>query len=589
MNAHMKSPFRVLGKTVAVVLLFLSSPVVFAQVAADPNDYFYSDLTVWETMGLVGNLPAARPYPMQLVEEILETVINSAPERERRVAQAHYKRLFGKSLTIGARATATISTDMDKQLDISPLSADFNRYLFRDLLSISGSFDLWATNNLPDEELLTAGHTSTKDVVADNAKVGPFWILPAFNSSVAFGTTDYYVIAGLMRGSFGPFHEDGVIVSPGALHSGQFSAVFRRPKWSFNMSMYGLTATQDDEYNNDISMDDMSYYPEKFLSVHSLDFYPFDWLSVSFLESVMYGGRVEPMYMLPLTVYFMNQGLTGFNDNSFMGGMFTIKPAAGWKIDGVFYADDLSFNDIATFQWDTKWRLAGQLGVSYAPRRGNILSMVSFNYTMVTPYTYTHKESDDLDTTGPNYQNYLHAGNSFGAALEPNSDRFTLRVKTRPLECVDVDIVGSLIRHANVNEDMEWKFIKEYVTNPGYITDGTIANSSATDTGHARFYDTPFLTQDTIQYVWQAGFDATCRLPLLKSGGYMTFKFSYRFEANLNKNVNTSIYSYDESLENATDDEIRNSANSQLAAWQDKVSGTTEFNNYISVGFEYFY
>lgn len=576
----------------SVCLLVFFIPSVSGQVAADPNDYFYSDLTVWETMGLVNNLPAARPYPMQLVEEILEEVINSAPERERRVAQAHYKRLFGKSFTIGGKVSATITDDMDKQLDISILSADFNHYLFRDLLSISGSFDLWAVNRLPDEELLPTGTCSSKDVVADNAKVGPFWILPSFNSSVALGTSDYYLIAGLMRGSFGPFHEDGVIVSPSATHSGQISFVFRRPKWTFNTGFYGLSATTDADYSASVSMDDLSYYPEKFLSLHSLDFHPFDWLSVSFVESVMYGGRIEPMYMLPLTVYFLNQGLTGFNDNSYMGGMFTIKPATGWKIDGVIYADDLSFNDIATLQWDTKWRLAGQLGVSYAPRKGNILSMISFNYTLVTPYTYSHKESHDNDASLPNYQNYLHAGTSMGAALEPNSDRFTLRVKTRPLECVDVDIVGSLIRHANVNEDMEWKFIKEYITNPGYITDGTIANSSDTSVGHARFYDTPFLTQDTIQYVWQAGFDVLCRLPVLKSGGYMVFKLGYRFEANLNKGVGergNNIYSYVEGSENATDEEIKNIADGQLAAWRDRISGTAEFNNYISVAFEYFY
>lgn len=577
----------------SVFLLFFCLPFIFAQVSADPNDYFYTDLSVWEAMGLVNNLPAARPYPLPLVEEILEEVINKAPERERRVAQAHYKRLFGKSFTVGGKISATVTEDMDKQLDISIVSADFNHYLFKELLSISGSFDLWATNNLPDEELIPVGTASLKDVVADNSKVGPFWILPSFNSSVALGNSDYYLIAGLMRGSFGPFHEDGVIVSPSATHSGQFSFVFRRPKWSFNSGFYGLSATTDNDYSNAVSMDDLSYYPEKFFSIHSLDFHPFDWLSVSFVESVMYGGRIEPMYMLPLTVYFLNQGLTGFNDNSFMGGMFTVKPAAGWKIDGVLYADDLSFNDIVRFQWDTKWRLAGQLGVSYAPSRGNILSMISFNYTMVTPYTYTHKESDDHNYSAPNYQNYLHAGTSLGAALEPNSDRFTLRVKTRPLECVDVDIVGSLIRHANVNENMEWKFIKEYISNQGYITDGTIANSSSTDAGHARFYDTPFLTQDTIQYVWQAGFDVVCRLPVLKSGGYMVFKLGYRFEANLNKDVGkrgNNIYSYSESLpENPTESDLKNEAESQLKKWRDRVSGTAEFNNYISAGFEYFY
>lgn len=563
--------------------------VLSAQVSADPNDPFYGDLPVWETMGLVNHLPAARPYPMNVVEEILQTVIDRAPERERRVALAHYKRLFGKSFTIGAKVSATLDTDLDRQLDISVVSADFNHYLFRDLLSVSGSFDLWATNRLPDEEVRPAFTSSAKDVVADNSHVGPFWVLPSFNSSVSFGTTDVYLIAGLMRGSYGPFHADGVVAGSGATHSGQLSFAFRRENWTFNSSLYGLSATRDADYNAGVSMDDLAYYPEKFLAVHSLDFHPFDWLSVSFLESVMYGGRIEPMYMLPLTVYFLNQGLTGFNDNSYMGAMFTVKPAAGWKIDGVLYADDLSFNDIATFHWDTKWRLAAQLGVSYAPSWGNILSLISFNYTMVTPYTYAHKESDARDYYAPNYQNYLHAGVPFGANLEPNSDRFTLLVKTRPLECLDVDFVGTLIRHGNVNENMEWKFIREYLTSGDtYITDGSMANASATGAGHARFYDTPFLTQDTIRYIWQFGFDANCRLPVLKSGGYMVFRLSYRFEADRNADVGTGIFT--NTIPGETDEAvIRQEAENQLAAWRNRVSGTTEFNNYISVGFEYFY
>ncbi len=572
----------------AVFFLVLCVSAGLAQVAADPNDPFYDDLAVWEAMGLVGRLPAARPYPMQLVESILETVINDAPERERRVALAHYKRLFGKSLTVGGKVSAALDDDLNTQFDLA-FSADFNRYLYKNFLSISGSFDLWGITNLPDEELLPAYTYSEKDAIEDNAHVGPFWVLPSFNASVAVGTENIYLIAGMMRGSYGPFHEDSVIVSPSGVHSGQFSFAFRREKWAFNSSFYALSATTDEQYGT--SMADIDYYPEKFLSVHSLDFHPFNWLSFSFVESVMYGGRIEPMYMLPLNVYMLSQGLTGFGDNSYIGATFTIKPARGWKIDGVFYADDLDFNNIVTFNWNTKWRFAGQLGVSYAPWWGNILSMISLNYTIVTPYTYTHRGTNEYSelTSVPNYQNYLHAGVPFGSTLEPNSDRITLTVKTRPLEALDIDFVGSFIRHGNVNENLDWNHIKEYIMGGTYITDGSIANSSSTSAGHANFYSTPFLTQDTIQYVVQLGFDANCRLPVLKSGGYMVFKLSYRFEVNINGDVGTQIYSYDDSLtSSSTDAVIQAVAERQLAVWRASAKGT-EFNNYVSVGFEFFY
>jgi hypothetical protein len=68
------------------------------------------------------------------------------------------------------------------------------------------------------------------------------------------------------------------------------------------------------------------------------------------------------------------------------------------------------------------------------------------------------------------------------------------------------------------------------------VTDGSIRNSSGSDAGHAYFYSTPFLTQETIQYIWQTGFDVACRLPILKTGGHMLFKFGYRFEMRFAKN-----------------------------------------------------
>jgi hypothetical protein len=384
-----------------------------------------------------------------------------------------------------------------------------------------------------------------------------------------------------MRGSWGPFHYDGIVVGPQALHTGQLDFAYYQNPWGLNVSLYTLSATADDDPDK--------YYPEKFVSIHSIDYHPYEWLSISILESVIFGGRFDPLYVLPLSPYMISQGNTGFADNNYIGGMFTVKPIEGLKIDGVLNADDLSFNDIAKLNFDTKWRIAGQIGAAYAPRKSGIFTLISLNYTMVTPYTYSHKSTDNLNTSDPNYQNYLHAGESFGAALDPNSDRVNLKIKLRPLEDVDVDFVGTLIRHANVNEDIEYKWVKEYLTGKGqYVTDGSIRNSSGSNVGHAYFYSTPFLSQETVQYIWQTGFDIACRLPVLKTGGYMLFKFGYRFEMNINPDVTSEIYKHDESLEGADDETIKAAAEKKLAKWREDAAGTV-CNNYISAGFQYFF
>lgn len=565
---------------IAFAIALASGTFLFAQVAADPQDYFYDDLIIWETMGLVNNLPAARPYPQQLVKAILDQVIVKGDETQRLIAQAHYRRIFGRILTYGFKTGAAIdSYNSFKQLDLS-LAFDIN-FAMSENVTASVSVDGWATNKLPTEELVPLYAGSKKDIVEDNAKVGPMWILPSVNSSIAVGTPDYYLNAGLMRGSWGPFAENGIVVGPQALHSGQLNFAYYKSIWGLNVSMYTLSATSD--ANPD------KYYPQKFVSMHSIDCHPYEWVSVSILESVIYGGRFEPLYMLPLSPYMISQGNTGFADNSYLGGMFTVKPLEGLKVDGVLLADDLSFNDLARLKFDTKWRIAGQLGASYAPRKSGLFTLVSLDYTMVTPYTYSHKATDDLLVTEPNYQSYTQAGQPFGANLDPNSDRINLKLRVRPLEDVDVDIVGTLIRHANVNEDIEYKWVKEYLSGKGsYVTNGTVHNSSGSDVGHAYFYSTPFLSQETIQYIWQTGFDVSCRLPVLKTGGYMLFKFGYRFEINKNPEVTNEIYKHDKSLEGANDDTIKAAAAKKLADWREDAAGTV-YNNYISAGFQYFF
>lgn len=567
-------------KTFALIAFALVASFVHAQVACDPLDWFYDDLEVWEAAGLVNNLPAARPYPLQLVSSILESVLAQGDATQRKIAKSHYDRFFGRSFTWGYKAEAATDTaEMGKEIDIA-ISMDLNLKLL-DIVTASASLEGWAVNRLPASELRPAGDGSPRDIIEDNAKVGPFWLLPAMNSSLAVGTDTYYLNAGLMRGSFGPFR-DGVVVGEQALHDGQFSFAANEKLWGFNLSLYSITASDGNGEHA---------YPAKYVTVHNFEWRPFSWFNISLLESIVYGGRFEPMYVQPLSPFMISQGVTGFNDNSWLGGMFTLKPVPGLRIDGVLYADDLSFNDIARLNFDTKWRLAGQIGTTWASPSSGIFTLASIDYTMVTPYTYSHKNGDPLDLDAVNYQNYTHYGENFGAALNPNSDKLNLRLKLRPLEGVDFDIVGVMIRHGNVNEGIDSDWVNEYITNGenAYRTDGTILNASGSAVGHAYNYTTPLLTQDHVQYIWQTGFDALCRLPILKTGGYLVFRLGYRLEYLTYPGIDSRIYRYDADLGLDPDDAaLAASAREQLNDWIDGL-GNPIMNNYIRAGFEYHY
>lgn len=588
-------------KFVLVIMLALASCGLFAQVSADPLDFFYDDLGVWETIGLVNNLPAARPYPLQLVKEILLTVIETGDVTQTRIAQTHYDRFFGKILSPGVRAEIIIDNNDRKQLALAAgldINAEIDTYL-----TVGATLDATATNKQFDDELLPVGQRSNKELVSDCVNIGPFYVLPSINSSVGFGTDKYYLNAGLMRGSYGPFQSNGVIVGPQALHSGQIDFALRKPTWGYDASLYAITSTSVNNVD--------SYYPEKFLSVHSLSWRPTDKFTVSILDSAVFGERLELMYLVP-TVYFVSQGVGGFRDNSYIGGMFTVKPVSRLKIDGVLYLDDVGFNDFAKLQLDAKLRTAAQLGVAYAPRDVPVVTLLSADYTAITPYTYSHRNAGDADLNAQNYQNYLHVGRPFGADLQPNSDRVNLKIKLRPLEDLDVDFVGVLMRHGNVNESLEQKWVREYVIKDGmYITDGSINNASGTEVGHAFNHYNPFLVQDTKQYIWQTGFDALCRLPILKTSGRIVFRLGYRFECNINPDVNEPMYTYigddayasifgtgkkpgdadapdGDGLTPAQEAAVDALAKAQYDAWLDNAS-SVKFNHYISAGFEIFY
>ncbi len=47
-------------------------------------------------------------------------------------------------------------------------------------------------------------------------------------------------------------------------------------------------------------------------ALHSVNFYPTDKIELGFFESVVFGGRFEPMYIMPFSEFFLFTGLPWF-------------------------------------------------------------------------------------------------------------------------------------------------------------------------------------------------------------------------------------------------------------------------------------
>ena len=447
------------------------------------------------------------------------------------------------------------------------------------LLTASAHANFSLLNKLPKEEGLPAFQFSKKDIMKDSTSVGSFYLLPMFNSGIAVGTPEYYFTAGMARTSFGPFDENNILIGEQAFHSGQFIFVVNKEKFTYNQALLAISASNDRGE---------SYFPQKFTAAHSITYRPLPWISIGLVDIITYGGRFEPIYLLPLSVFFVGQSIYNFADASMLGLTLTVKPIKGLKIDAVLLADDIGFNEIVKFKKDAKWRMAGQFGVSYAMPKDHWFSFVDINYTLVTPYCYTSIHNNDRKK--PNYENYTHNGEPLGSNLPPNSDRIKVKAQFRPLEGLAINVSNAFIRHANVTESVyDPVILKEYLKEGNYSTDGSVFNHSAvvdknSERTHAFLYSTPFLTQQTIQYVNQLGLEGVINLPILKSGGLMQFKLGYTFETNINPGVNNHIYKKSGSInDSSSNDDVLAEANRQLKAWREQAVGK-EFNHYFNIG-----
>ncbi|UTC63786.1 hypothetical protein E4O00_07530 [Treponema sp. OMZ 788] len=571
-----------------IVIFMILGLSVFSQAAVDLFDPFYEDLNIWENIGLINDTPSIRPYPLQEIKRILNHVIENGDEGQQRKAREHLSRFFGRIFHFGGSTHYKFviqNNQKQNQFFLSPL-AELN-YQISSFLTVSAYMDLTLFNKLDNKTLLPIYRQSDKDIADDmGTYLGKFRMLDMFNTSVTIGTPEYYLTAGLARSSYGPFHDNSIFVSKDAFHSGQFIFTVNKEKWAYNQMLLLLAATSDNPDNIETDI-----FPGKFLASHSLDIRPLPWVTFSLIDTMIYGGRFEPIYLIPFSVFYLGQSIYRFPDNTLIGASFTIKPVKGLRFDSAIYVDDIGLTQIIKFE-SALWRMSGQFGVSYSMPKTHWFSYIDLGYTFVMPYMYTHVDHHNHDK--PNYQNYTHHGEPIGSNLPPNSDRIKIKVKFRPIHGFDINFSNTFIRHANTTESItDTNLLRDYLTKK-YTTDGSVFNhptiTGESSTGatiwkdHAFLKATPFLTQQTIQYVNQLELEGVVNLPILKSGGLMQFKLGYIFEANINPGVNKNIYNGKISESNLdTTAKIMEEANKQLKAWREQAVGK-EFNHYFKVG-----
>lgn len=591
----------------------------FAQVSVDPDDYFYTLSQGWEIRGLTKAAPPMRPYPLRNIRQILEDVIENGTPTDVERAKYYMEKINGKPWTVeaGGHGTAkfTFETEYDEEEEEGKSSFDgcekshgmfilANPKVYGDISFLNGLVSMgysagFAAYKGHEDEFVPLYTNSKHDTRTDAIEAGPLDVYLDVNDAIAVGKTNIFAQAGIYRTGYGDFFDECPAMNDDAFHSANFSFSVFSDKVAYTqiLSAIGASSAYDGE----------ELFPDKYFAFHAIEIKPSRKFSVTYYESCVFGQRMDLTYFIPAP-YMIGEELSGFGDNVQMGLKFNIIPFDNFMWVTDIYSDDTDLESALKLDLDSKNRFVLQNGFVYTPEN-SFCTRLGFNYTVITPYTYSHWEyadgSSGAITAGiPSYQNYTNNGLCMGLSIPPNSDRFSLSVDMMPKPNMKIKLFSSFMRHGNVCESLENDEALVYLSaDKGvYSTDGSLFTHSMfsdpeNDIGEkvgTAWHHLNFLTQDHKMYAAKAGFDLNYEFPKQKWGQF-TLKFGYAFEYVHNKGVDNPMYEpvsglkydnesgkYKLNATEQTDAELEQIVATSKEAWLRNLHD--EMNHYITVG-----
>jgi hypothetical protein len=523
-----------------LICFVLFTAAIGAQTIHEPNSDIYKDIDRWAVQGYIKEfLPLIRPYPVPLIEQILSDVIDNGDDDERFHAEQYMRKVappYPKYFNPGLMGYL-----QGENKDYGLFGAGFVEGLFRirEILSTSYHFGIYGMTDENGDRFIPYGNYSPyADLIEDTANVGPIELRPQWTSITAIGKSDLYFQAGLTRTSVGPFFDNSVVVGPQAPRAGHFSFVIWEPKWSFDMLFNLLGAT--DDFGN-------GQYADKYLVMHNISVRPVNNFEIGFIQTLIWGGRFEALYLVPLSFLFASQSIYGFEDNSLMGLHFRWKTFDTFLVRGIAYLDDLHLNEL--LRGSLRSKAAGQIGISWTPKK-TLLSKLDLDYTAVLPFMYTHWNEVNSSEAGryngawnygdgiiytnpnsPNYLNYTHLGRSIGSDLQPNSDRVSLKTNWALNRNIELRFGAYFSRHGNASQSaIDEGLMEADLHNGSVLDDGCqdpwlLYGPDKTDEKSKRIgYGFAFwLTQDVIDMRLGGTIGVTLTTIPLPSGIYKVF------------------------------------------------------------------
>ena len=571
-------------------LFFISlfSTFLFAQVGVEVSDEFYFDSLGWYLKGYVKTIPQVKPYPVFIVEDILNQVLENGEKDDQAKALDYRSRFFEKKWHVSADGNADIKIKIPQKTD-SSLSNDLihkelysggiytaGDFLFKDFFALSYSVGVRGFNNNVALEQVNPKYIydSRKQKLKPFAfDIGDVSLLPDAKISAFLGNKNLFVTAGLNKVGYSLFPYSDLVLNPNSYQLLNTSFNYYGQRFSY-VQLFALLTS------NGYSQ---SYKFNKFLSFHSIRF-PFfkERFTISLFESAVFGDGFVPQYIMPVPFFIMNK-IDGSQANVLAGIDFTWKPIKSLALNSEILISDIGIKDFIKFHWNSAHiRSALRFGAIYSPEN-SICNLMSIDYTLVTPYTYTAYVADN---DSYNTKDYVNAGMCIGSELPPNSDRVIVRLEFKPFSSFKISSFTSFVRHSNPYLSLSDQEVVDLIKSGAEFDSSGSVKTDTRGMDSAESY-TNFLRQDTVMYTVQVGvtgeyeFLATRNMRVSVIGGY-------RFEYTREDGIDTPIYKNVALPEDDLDGTLSIQAvKDAREAWLSSL--VDSFNNYLTIGFKIIY
>lgn len=534
-----------------MALLISSFGIIWAQYSADPFSKIYTDIDQWEGRGYISHLPSFRPLPEVVLAAAMREVINKGDKSAIKKAQSYLTEinnfgittnisLFGRINSVGGNIQAVNRSYGNGSIEVSGSSR------ISEIISLSTKigghliFDKDAEKHVEMNKTYYLQKSQNKLEELENIKVttiDPVDINMTFTNRTSFtiGTENLFLHAGFMRRSIGPFHEDGIIISPLAPQSSNIFVYWEGgEKIAVTWGIFALSSSQEylkfdyDETTGDITSESSTRNKtNKFFYYNSLSWFIQDKLEISIFESVMF-GNFNLGYLLPLKMIYAVDSQSDFSAGNLMAGFnIKYKPIKTITLPFSLLVDDISISEYITLNFYSKLKVASEIGIQWNPL-SKYFKELKLGYQIVTPYTYTHVpiSSNELYSTAYNTENHTHQGHHFASTLEPNSHRIYISTIISPIHYLTLEGFVRLEQHSNASAGI----LK------GILNDGSIL-----DDGYRSVYDPQNTGADNATFQHRLDFLTGTLETKVETGVNLEFIFPIARKINIYSDINYSF------------------------------------------------